>query len=291
MGLGAAASAAGGLMTRNSALNNAQSQAAARNGVLSNTINGLDSIYNKTNAPAFSSAVDAVTPGGLQTAQDARVANNVGNITKPDINGPTGGDAPPAVGNAYKSDLADAFNFATNEATASGKLGGYGDQWFNSGLARQDAARKIGIGNSNAENLKSLLEPEQDIAGVEAYKPPSTLGQVFSGVGNMLGSYSGPRGSPNGAHSRSAPAACSRRRHLRCSVTDPSAARWHKRITSAAKYAPTCAGPWRRWCRRSVNPRARGRAPTVAMRTTVIQGEPTRTWETRSCSTVMLMTR
>jgi hypothetical protein len=100
MGLGMAASAAGGAINRNSALNNAQSQADARNGALSNTINGLDSIYNKTNAPAFSSAVGAVTPGGLQTAQDARVANNVGAITKPDVNAPAGGDAPPAVANA-----------------------------------------------------------------------------------------------------------------------------------------------------------------------------------------------
>jgi hypothetical protein len=84
MGLGTADSAAGG------AINNAQSQAAARNGAPSNAINGLDSIYNEANAPAFSSAVGAVSPGGLQTAQEARVANNVGAITKPNINAPSG---------------------------------------------------------------------------------------------------------------------------------------------------------------------------------------------------------
>jgi hypothetical protein len=81
-----AASAAGGLMTRNSALNNAQAQAAARNGVLSNTINGLDNIYSTTNAPAFSSAVGGVNINNLAPAQDARVANNVGNLVKPDVN-------------------------------------------------------------------------------------------------------------------------------------------------------------------------------------------------------------
>jgi hypothetical protein len=149
--------------------------------------------------PAFSSAVGAISPGGLQTAQDARVANNVGAITKPNTYPPSGGNAPPAVGNAYRGDLADAFNFATNEATNAGKLGGYGDQWFNSNLAQQDAARKIGIGNSNAENLKSLLPAEQDIAQAEAYKPPSPWGQILSGGGSMLGSYSGSRASPNGA--------------------------------------------------------------------------------------------
>jgi hypothetical protein len=200
MGLGMAASAAGGAITRNSALSNAQSQAAARNGALSETISGLDNIYNKTNAPAFNSAVVAVTPGGLQTAQDARVANDVGAITKPNIYAPPpGGDTPPAVANAYKGDLADAFNFATNEATNAGKLGGYGDQWLNSNLTQQDAARKIGIGNSNAENLKSLLPAEQDIAQTEAYKTPSPWGQILSGGGSILGSYSSPNASPNGA--------------------------------------------------------------------------------------------
>ena len=195
LGLGAAASAAGGLISRNSALKTAQNEAAARNGALANTISGLDSIYNKTNAPAFNSAVGAVDINKLPAAQDARVANNVGNLTKPDINAPTGGGAPPAVANAYKNDLADAFNFATNEATNAGKLGGYTDQWFNSNLAKQDAARKIGIGNSNAENLKSLLPAEQDIAQTEAWRPPNMWGQVLQGAGNMLGAASGRGGS------------------------------------------------------------------------------------------------
>jgi hypothetical protein len=179
---------------------------------------------------AVPAAVCAVTPGGLQTAQDARVENNVGAITKPNTYAPSGGDAPPAVGNAYRGDLADAFNFATNEATNSGKLGGYGDQWFNSNLTQQDAARKIGIGNSNAENLKSLLPAEQDIAQAEAYKPPSPWGQILSGAGSMLGSYSGRAPAPTGPSCRLVPAACSRRRPLQCSgrtaaATDLSAAR------------------------------------------------------------------
>jgi hypothetical protein len=186
LGLGMAASAAGGLITRNSALNAAQKQANAPNGVLSETIGGLDNIYNKTNAPAFSNAVGAVNVNNLKPAQDARVAANVGNIIPPSVNGGApgsdAGSAPGAVGNAYKSDLADAFNFATNKATAAGKLGGYTDQRFNSNLAKQDAARKIGIGNANATSLKSLLGPEQDLAGIEAYQPPSAIGQLFSGL-------------------------------------------------------------------------------------------------------------
>jgi hypothetical protein len=187
---GGAASGAGGLITRNSNLSHAQEIAAARNGALSNTIHGLNSIYRRTNAPAFNNAVGAVNINDLAPAQDARVANNVGNLVKPDINAPMG-DAPPAVGNAYKNDLADAFNFATNEATNSGKLGGYTDQWFNSNLARQDAARQIGIGNSNAENLKSLLPAQQDIAATEAWKPPSMWGQALSGIGSVMSGAGG----------------------------------------------------------------------------------------------------
>jgi hypothetical protein len=76
------------------------------------------------------------------------------------------GAVPGAVGNAYKSDLANASNFTTNEATAAGKLGGYTDQWLNSNLASNAAARKIGVGNADANSLKSLLGPEQDLAGI-----------------------------------------------------------------------------------------------------------------------------
>jgi hypothetical protein len=138
------------------------------------------------------------------------VASNVGNIIPPSVNGGTPGGSTPssspgdagavpgAVSNAYKSDLANAFNFATDRATAAGKLGGYTDQWLNSNLASNAASRKIGVGNANANSLKSLLGPEQDLASIEAYKSPSAMGQLFSGLGGMLGSYSGTHASPNG---------------------------------------------------------------------------------------------
>jgi hypothetical protein len=77
LGLGMAASATGRLITRNSALNAAQAQANARNGVLSETIGGLDNIYNKTNAPAFGSAVNSVNINDLPAAQDAGVSDAI----------------------------------------------------------------------------------------------------------------------------------------------------------------------------------------------------------------------
>jgi hypothetical protein len=218
LGAGIAASAAGSYLTQNSNLNTAAKQAAAENGVLSEGINQLNNIYAGTNAPAFQSAVNAVSnPTGLADAQAARTGTITGNMVKPDVNTiPLDPNAPPAVRAAYNSDLGSAFNFDTNAAKASGTLGGYGDEWFNSGLGEQAAARTIGAGNSIAEEDKSVIQPEQQLASIEAYKPPSIWGQILSGGGNLLGAYAGTHASPNGAQLPFGAGACSRRRRPRC---------------------------------------------------------------------------
>jgi hypothetical protein len=193
LGLGTAASAAGSLISGNSNLNTASKQAAADNGVLSEGINSLNKVYSGTNAPAFQSAVNAVpNPTALADAQAARTGTITGNMVKPDVNTiPLDPNAPPAVKAAYNSDLGSAFNFDTNAAKAAGNLGGYGDTWFNSGLGEQPAARTIGAGNSIAEEDKSVIQPEQQLASIEAYEPPSIWGQILQGGGNLLGAYSG----------------------------------------------------------------------------------------------------
>jgi hypothetical protein len=48
------------------------------------------------------------------------------------------------------------------------------DRWFN--LARQEAARKISVGNSMAEEGKGSISSEQGLAAEAAYKTPSPLG-------------------------------------------------------------------------------------------------------------------
>jgi hypothetical protein len=80
LGLGMAASAAGGLISGNSNLNTAQKPAAAENGVLSEGINSLDKVYSGTNA--LQSAVP--NPSGLADAQAARSGTMTGNMVKPD---------------------------------------------------------------------------------------------------------------------------------------------------------------------------------------------------------------
>jgi len=90
--------------------------------------------------------------------------------------------------------MKNAFDAVKNQATATGNLGGYGDSWFNSGLTEQDAARRIGVGNTFANEDKSLLGPEQDLAQAAAYKTPSPWPGLLQGVGSLLGSASGKGG-------------------------------------------------------------------------------------------------
>jgi hypothetical protein len=88
-----------------------------------------------------------------------------------------------------------AFNFATNQAKATGALGGYDDSWLNSGLADQAAGRTIGIGNLFANETKCLIAPEQQLAGEAAYQTPSRWPGLMQGAGNVLASASGNQSS------------------------------------------------------------------------------------------------
>lgn len=194
LGLAVAASTAGGMWSRSDQLSNAQREANARNGVLSTAINGLGQDYNNINAPAFAGAVGGIpTAGSLKGAQDARTNTIMGNVK-----GPAGGtsapsDAPPALAASRASQMKNATDFIRNQGTATGNLGGYGDSWFNSGLNEQDAARKIGVGNLFANETKSLISPEQDLAGAAAYKTPSPWPALLQGAGGLLGANAGSK--------------------------------------------------------------------------------------------------
>jgi hypothetical protein len=188
-------SVGGGLWSRSDQLNNAQREANARNGVLSTAINGLNQDYSNINAPAFSGAVGGIpTAASLKGAQDARTGTILGNVKGPTALTSAVSDAPPALAKTSASQMKNATDFIQNQGAATGKLGGYGDSWFNSGLNEQDAARRIGVGNLFANETKSLIGPEQDLAAAAAYKTPSWIPGVMQGVVSMLGSYSGRGG-------------------------------------------------------------------------------------------------
>ena len=196
LGLGLALSTAGGMWGRSDQLNNAQREANARNGVLSSAIGNLNQIYGNTNAPAFSGAVAGLpTDASLKGAQDARTGAILGNVKAPGGGmTPVAPGAPPALAADRAKQMKGAMDFVQNQGTATGKLGGYGDSWFNSGLNEQDAARKIGIGNLFANETKSLIGPEQDLAGAAAYKTPSPWPGLLQGAGGLLGAAPGGKG-------------------------------------------------------------------------------------------------
>jgi hypothetical protein len=170
-----------------------QSQRAQRRAV--DRHQRMDQDYSNINAPAFSGAVGGIpTAGSLKDAQGARTGAILGNVKGPAAGTTISSDAPPALAASRAQQMKNAADFIQNQGTATGKLGGYGDSWFNSALNEQDAARKIGIGNLFANETKSLISPEQDLAAAAAYKTPSWIPGVMQGGGSMLGSYSGRGG-------------------------------------------------------------------------------------------------
>jgi hypothetical protein len=138
--------------------------------------------------------VGAIDPANLGTAQTARTNTILCNVRGPAAGITIASDVPPALAASRASQMKNATDFVNNQGAATGKLGGYGDQWFNSNLEEQNAARKVGIGNLFANEEKSLISPRQDLAAAAAYKTPSWIPGVMQGVGSMLGSYSGRGG-------------------------------------------------------------------------------------------------
>jgi hypothetical protein len=120
---------------------------------------------------AFSGAVGAIDPANLGTAQTARTNTILCNVRGPAAGTTIASDVPPALAASRASQMKNATDFVNIQGGATGRLGGYDDRWFNSNLAEQDAARKVGICNLFANETKSLIG-EQDLAGAAAYKRP-----------------------------------------------------------------------------------------------------------------------
>jgi hypothetical protein len=189
IGLGLAASTGGSLWGQYNNLNNAQRQANAENGVLSTAINGLDQDYNNINAPAFrpqqawrGHRARARTPSWATSRHRRRQRRR---------------ETPehPAVSAAKGADMKAAFGRVTDQAKATGALGGHGDSWLSSGLTDQAAGRTIDIGNAFANETKSLIQPEQDLAAAAACLTPSPWPTLMQGAGNLLAGASGNQNS------------------------------------------------------------------------------------------------
>lgn len=188
---GTAMNVGGGIIGRNDALSNAQAEADARNNVLKNKIGAMTADYNQYNKPAFDNLLAGYTPtaqaANLSNAQSSRAGRNTSNVVADDPSSiPMGNGAPPAVANAYRTQMGRAHDYATNYGANMGTLGGYNDAWLNNNLAGEEAKRQVGFGNNLAEGQKALIGPEQDAAAAAAYKPPSLWGPLLQGAGQLM---------------------------------------------------------------------------------------------------------
>ena len=196
--LGAAASAAGGLITMKEQNANVQRAADARNKTMNATLLKNDSLaqdsrdkYNQRQQTATNDAVEA----DRATQTDARtedMTTAIDNAPKDAIEGVSiSGSAPTVVKSELAKRMSDALGKSKDQAKALGKLGGYGDSWLNQGMANADTGLDLGQNANFASGNMSIMPYQQDIAEVRSQKPISPLGGLLQGFGSMAGSFGG----------------------------------------------------------------------------------------------------
>ena len=193
LGLAVGASVGGKMLTAN----NQAAQAAAANQQLAKNIGTLNN-YGASNEKALGTDLSGYSPTNqaqaLTDAQNARSNSSAGNISDPAAAGMNDipvGDAPPAVKSEIAKRMLGVHDAAVARAKALGKLGGYGDVWFENQLRNQAAGRDISTTNNLADTLKPLIGTESQLAGNTVASP---LGSYVSGLGSILGSYAGGGG-------------------------------------------------------------------------------------------------
>lgn len=195
MAVGAGLSGAGSYLGKKDASKNAADVAAARNRVLRENLGKIDQ-FAAQGRGLFDTRMADYSPtaqgGALTNAQTARSGEMTSGMTAPPVGDiPLSADAPNAVKSEIAKRMLSAFQTATERAKASGKLGGYNDAWTTNALGVNDTGRRVGTINNFARGEASLIEPLQDAAAVQAYKPPALLPQVMTFAGNILAGAGG----------------------------------------------------------------------------------------------------
>jgi hypothetical protein len=101
------------------------------------------------------------------------------------------GSAPQVVQSELAKRMMGAVDKGKAEAQQLGKVGGYGDTWFNEGVSNVATGRNLGVNQNFASGNMALLPYGQDLAEQAAYKPISPFGSILSGLGSAFGSASG----------------------------------------------------------------------------------------------------
>lgn len=196
--LGSAALSAGGSMIQqNEAQANAERQAQARNDKLKQTLARNDALA-KDSREQFDQRQKQIQPDQMEA--DAKKATEERQATldaatteapTPVGNASLSGSAPTVVKSELAKRVATAMGQAKEDARNLGKLGGYGDAWFNQGIEDTNVGRNLGQNANFASGNMAILPYQQDIAEQRAYKPISPIGGIMQGLGSVLGSYGG----------------------------------------------------------------------------------------------------
>ncbi len=199
MAAGAGLSTIGSGLTAGSQAKNGARQAAARNEVLRQQNAKLDK-FAADNRGDFNTTIGTYDPNAQTAQRGALEATRAGDsdaavnaATGAALAAPTGfsESASPAVAADFKSRMADASTRALEHGRAGAKLQAYDDSQLKNDLGNKQLARNIDTTNNYARGTAALTAPLQDFAQFQAYRPPSMLGGLVSGVGSLLSNYGG----------------------------------------------------------------------------------------------------
>ena len=195
MAASAALSVGGQMISANEANKNAQAQAEARMQALREhqakqrrfAEENYEVMDNRLNQDYSGDAQDQ----RLKEAADERTDTILSNMPEATTDIAISGTAPDVVKSEIAGRMKSAFMDATDRARMLGKLGGYGDQWFNNNVGILGDSRKIDTTNSFARQEAALLPSYQSLAEYQAYKPSTGIGQAMYGLGQIGASAAG----------------------------------------------------------------------------------------------------
>lgn len=152
--------------------------------------------YQDQASGLFDSAFSRFAPTTLATGLDTAKASSVGDIlaNQPmNVGSILTKGAAPQMAAAEGRSIAGAFDRNTARGTALGNLSGYGTQMADNGLALNDSGRKLATVSNFSRGSAALTPLEREVAGNNAYRAPSGLGDLL-GFAGTLGSYAGGGG-------------------------------------------------------------------------------------------------
>lgn len=195
---GAALSAGGGAISANDADRNAAAVAKARNRVLNDTL-ARNERHAQQARQSFDARVadagPAQAPQKLDQAKADRTAQLESTVQPLDTGTmPTADSAPTVIKSALAKAMLEASSAGKAAAQRSGRLGGYGDFFFDRSLGDNAASRDIGVSNNLAQGNLSIMPYLQDFAGIAAQKKPGILGPLLSGLGSAASMGAGVYG-------------------------------------------------------------------------------------------------